>query len=66
MFPNPVSRFLSKEDVRRLAQSYGVEATFSGNDRTMYFKGLRAQEVIDTIQQMDGTATPFKLAISEK
>jgi len=59
---NLAQRFGSKEDIRRLAQGYGVEVTMDHDNRTLVFTGARAQEAIDSVNSMF-TAVPHHMVV---
>lgn len=56
--------FATKEDFRKFASTYGCTTHYSGEDKTMYVKGARAQECIDSIDTL-GMTIAFKLKVKE-
>lgn len=58
------NRFGSKEDIRRLAEGYGVKVDMDHDNRTLIFHGARAQEAINSVNAMF-TAVPHHMKVAE-
>lgn len=53
--------FITKQEVRDLAQKHNCQTRYEGETRTMYIIGVNATQVIHSIEQMPEVSCPFKL-----